>query len=75
MSKERIRSITKKHRPYPSKEKVIQLVNLLKQDFTAQTINEKWVADIHTLKMDGGYLATVLSLHSKKIVGQNFLVQ
>ncbi|PEO44096.1 hypothetical protein CN563_20340 [Bacillus sp. AFS026049] len=35
MSKARIRSITKKkYRPYPSKEKVIQLDNLLKRDFT-----------------------------------------
>ncbi|MDF9761066.1 transposase InsO family protein [Peribacillus simplex] len=47
MSKASIRSITKKkYRPYPSKEKVIQLDNLLKRDFTTQTINEKWVADI-----------------------------
>ncbi len=54
MNKARIRSITKKkYRPYPSKEKFIQLDNLLKRNFTTQTINEKWVADItyiHTLK-------------------------
>ncbi|WP_434218677.1 IS3 family transposase [Peribacillus simplex] len=76
MSKASIRSITKKkYRPYPSKEKVIQLDNLLKRDFTTQTINEKWVADItyiHTLKDGWCYLASVLDLHSKKIVGYSF---
>lgn len=47
MKKAGIRSIKKKkYRPYPSKEKVIQLDNLLKRDFSTQTINEKWVADI-----------------------------
>jgi transposase InsO family protein len=76
ISKARIRSITKKkYRPYPSKEKVIQLDNFLKRDFTTQTINEKWVADItyiHTLKNGWCYLASVLDLHSKKIVEYSF---
>jgi hypothetical protein len=39
------------------------LDNLLKRDFTTQTINEKWVADItyiHTLKDGWCYLASVL---------------
>jgi transposase InsO family protein len=44
MKRAGIRSITKKkYRPYPSKEKVLQLENLLKRDFSTQTINEKWV--------------------------------
>ncbi len=76
MKKADIRSITKKkYRPYPSKEKVIQLGNLLKRDFSTQTINEKWVTDItyiHTLKDGWCYLASVLDLHSKKIVGYSF---
>ncbi|TJZ36566.1 IS3 family transposase [Priestia megaterium] len=71
-----IRSITKKkYRPYPSKEKVIKLTNLLKRDFSTQTINEKWVADITyipTVKDGWCYLASVLDLHSKKIVGYSF---
>ena len=53
----------------------MQLDNLLKRDFTTQTINEKWVADItyiHTLKDGWCYLASVLDLHSKKIVGYSF---
>ncbi|MCT9853055.1 IS3 family transposase, partial [Priestia megaterium] len=76
MKKARIRSITKKkYRPYPSKEKVIQLDNLLKRDFSTRTINEKWVADITyipTLRDGWCYLASVLDLHSKKIVGYSF---
>ncbi|MGE7218620.1 IS3 family transposase [Priestia koreensis] len=39
MKKAGIRSSKKKkYRPYPSKEKVIQLDNLLKRDFSTQTI-------------------------------------
>ncbi len=76
MRKAQIRSITrKKYRPYPSKEKVIQLGNLLKRDFSTQTINEKWVTDItyiYTLNDGWCYLASVLDLHSKKVVGHSF---
>ncbi|WP_372778989.1 hypothetical protein ACBZ92_00095 (plasmid) [Priestia aryabhattai] len=31
----------KRYHPYPSKEKVVQLTNLLKQNCSTQTINEK----------------------------------
>ncbi|WP_124050840.1 IS3 family transposase [Priestia endophytica] len=76
MRKAGIRSITKKkYRPYPSKEKVVQLDNLLMRNFSTQTINEKWVADITyipTVKDGWCYLASVLDLHSKKIVGYSF---
>ena len=42
MKKAGIRSITKKkYRPYPSKEKVIQLDNLLKRDFSTSSFNRK----------------------------------
>lgn len=54
---------------------MIQLTNLLKRDFSTQTINEKWVADITyipTVKDGWCYLASVLDLHSKKIVGYSF---
>lgn len=75
MNKANIRSIRKKeYRPYPPKEKIIQLDNLLKRDFTTQT-NNKWVADItyiHTLKDGWCYLASVLDLHSKEIVEYSF---
>jgi putative transposase len=73
MRKAGIRSITKKkYRPYPSKEKVVQLDNLLMRNFSTHTINEKWAADITyipTIRDGWCYLASVLDLHSKKIVG------
>ena len=49
--------------------------NVLNQDFTTTTINEKWVADItyvHTLRDGWCYLASVLDLHTKKVVGYKF---
>ena len=49
--------------------------NVLEQDFTTTTINEKWVADItyiHTLRHGWCYLASVLDLHTKKVVGYKF---
>jgi len=76
MKKSDIRSIVKKrYKPYPSKEKVVQRDNLLNQDFTTHTLNEKWVADItyiHTLKDGWCYLASVMDLHTHKIVGYSF---
>lgn len=49
--------------------------NVLEQDFTTTTINEKWVADItyiHTLRNGWCYLASIMDLHTKKIVGYKF---
>ncbi|MFE4124241.1 IS3 family transposase [Priestia sp. YIM B13486] len=69
MKKAGIRSITKKkYRPYPSKEKVVQLNSLLKWDISIQTINEKGVAAttyIPTVRDGWCYLASVLDLHAK----------
>lgn len=71
-----IRSITvKKFRPTPSKEKVVERENILERDFSTTTINEKWVGDItyiQTLRDGWCYLASVMDLHSKKIVGYSF---
>lgn len=71
-----IRSIImKKYRPTSSTGQVIERENLLEQDFETATINEKWVADItyiHTLRNGWCYLASVLDLHTKKIVGYSF---
>ncbi len=54
MKKENIRSIiVKKYKPHSSKSTVEERINLLEQDFSTTTINEKWVADItyiHTRK-------------------------
>ncbi len=76
MKKAGIQSIvTKKFRPTPSNEKVVERENVLKRDFSTTTMNEKWVGDItyiHTLKDGWCYLASVLDLHTKKIVGYSF---
>lgn len=76
MAKADVRSITqKKYRPCSSKHRVEERKNLLNRDFSTTTINEKWVADItyiHTLRDGWCYLACVLDLHSKKIVGYSF---
>ncbi len=45
--------------------------NLLKQDFTAQAPNQRWVADFTYVATQEGwlYVATVLDLFSRRIVG------
>lgn len=45
--------------------------NLLEQDFTATAPNQKWCSDITCLWTDEGwlYLATVIDLFSRKVVG------
>lgn len=76
MKKAGIRSITqKKYRLSSSKHTVEERENLLEQDFATETINEKWVGDITYIKTlrDGWcYLASVMDLHSKKIIGYSF---
>ena len=76
MKKENIRSvILKKYKPHSSNSTVEERINLLEQDFSTTTINEKWVTDItyiHTQKDGWCYLASVMDLYSKKIVGYSF---
>jgi len=76
MKKAGIRSIiTKKYKPTPSQQPVEEQENVLQQDFTTTNINEKWVADItyiHTIRHGWCYLASVLDLHTKKVVGHKF---
>jgi len=76
MRKANIRSITtKKYRPASPLEQVKEQVNIIKQDFRTTTINEKWVADItyiYTQKDNWCYLASVLDLHTRKVVGYSF---
>lgn len=45
--------------------------NLLEQDFTAERPNQKWVGDITYIptRQSGLYLATVIDLFSRKVVG------
>lgn len=64
--------IVKKYRPTSSKNKIEAQENVLKRDFNTTTINEKWVTDItyiHTVKDGWCYLASVMDLYSRKIVG------
>jgi transposase InsO family protein len=61
-----------KYRPTSSKNKIVEQENVLKRNFTATTINEKWVTDItyiHTIKDGWCYLASVMDLYSRKIIG------
>lgn len=65
----------KKYKPHSSKKMSEDLKNVLKRDFSTTSINEKWVGDItyiHTIKDGWCYLASVLDLHSKKIIGYAF---
>ena len=67
--------VCKKYKPHSSKAKVEERENILKRDFSTTTINEKWVTDItyiHTLGDGWCYLATVMDLHSRKIIGYAF---
>ena len=76
MKKLGIKSIVvKKYKPQSSKKIYEEGDNLLNRDFTTTNINEKWVADItyiHTLKHGWNYLASILDLHTQKIVGYSF---
>lgn len=73
MSKLGIKSIIiKKYRPTSSKKRIEDQENVLKRDFSTTTINEKWVTDItyiHTIKDGWCYLASVMDLYSRKIIG------
>lgn len=73
MSKLGMKSIIiKKYRPASSKKRIEAQENVLKRDFSATTINEKWVTDItyiHTIKDGWCYLASVMDLYSRKIIG------
>ena len=46
--------------------------NVLNRDFKAETINQKWVTDItyiHVLREGWTYLASVMDLYDRKIIG------
>lgn len=76
MSSMGLRSIViKKYRPYSSKTRVDERENLINQDFTTSTVNQKWCTDItyiHTVKDGWTYLASVMDLYSKKIIGYSY---
>ena len=71
-----IRSIViKKFKATPNRKVKEGLENVLKRDFSTTSINQKWVGDITYIKTQQNgwcYLASVLDLHSKKIIGYSF---
>jgi putative transposase len=69
--------IVKKYRPHSNKsdDNNQEYSNLLKQNFNATMPNEKWVSDItyiNTINDGWCYLASVMDLYTKKIVGFHF---
>lgn len=74
MSKQGLRSVViKKYNRQQNQGKAPEdKENLLKRDFAADTINQKWCTDItyiHVLKEGWTYLASVMDLYSRKIIG------
>ncbi|MDE4541329.1 IS3 family transposase [Thermoanaerobacterium sp. R66] len=64
--------VVKKFRPYYSKPSLEEKANIINRDFNASNINEKWYTDItyiYTIKDGWTYLASVMDLYSKKIIG------
>lgn len=76
MKKLNIRPVTlKKYKPYNSKFCKEDKINILKQNFEAYYPNEKWLTDItyiYTIKDGWTYLALVMDLFSRKIVGYDY---
>ncbi len=67
--------VVKKYRPQRSNKPIISKENLLNQNFSTQTICEKWVADITyipTNKNGWCYLSSIMDLHTKKIISYTF---
>lgn len=67
--------VIKKYNHYSDNVPVAERENILKQDFEATAINQKWCTDItyiHTLKDGWTYLASVMDLFSKKIIGWSY---
>jgi transposase InsO family protein len=67
--------IIKSYKPVKQKPEEGEFSNLLNRDFTTTGINEKWVSDITYIWTDECgwcYLATILDLHSKRLIGWKF---
>lgn len=74
MAKQELRSVVVKKYNHQANKGTIpdDKENLLKRDFHAETINRKWCTDItyiHVLKEGWTYLASVMDLCSRKIIG------
>ena len=74
MKSQGLRSVVIKKYRHQSEKGIIpdNKENILKQDFTATTINQKWCTDItyiHVLREGWTYLASVMDLYNRKIIG------
>ena len=73
MSSMGIKSVRKrKYKHASGKSDKVQRENIINQDFIAAKTNEKWVTDItyiHTINDGWVYLASVMDLYSRKIIG------
>lgn len=64
--------VIKKYKPHNTKNNIPEKENILDRNFVATDINQKWCTDItyiHVLKEGWTYLASVMDLYSRKIVG------
>lgn len=67
--------VVKKYKPVKFEKNIEQKENILNQDFSTTSINQKWSTDItyiHTEKEGWTYLASVEDLFSRKIIGWSF---
>lgn len=67
--------ITKTYKLSKYKPDEGEFINILKRDFSTTTINEKWVSDttyVYTKECGWCYLATILDLRSKRLIGWKF---
>jgi len=64
----------KKHKATTNSNRSLPVAaNLLKQNFTADAPDQKWVSDITTIWTEQGrlYMAVVLEVYSRRVVGQS----
>lgn len=66
-----VAKIPKKPHYYPAGNEKPNILNILKRQFNPVTINTHWVGDITYIRNNQGwsYLATVLDLHTREVVG------
>jgi len=73
MEKNGLRSVVvRKYKHHSSKNQIPEKENILNRNFETNTINQKWCTDItyiHVLKEGWTYLASVMDLHTRKIIG------
>ena len=67
--------VTKKYKYYTNSTKVIERTNILNRNFDATKTHQKWCGDItyiHVMDEGWTYLATVMDLYSRKIIGYSY---